>query len=115
MTNTNACKAGGALPARPEMAEARTCSGVSGFVEGQTERNGSDFASRCAGALSAGHAERALLAIEGESYARAYLDRLNAGTAQPGELSALLTFLGAEMMHGACRALEKALQGARHG
>jgi hypothetical protein len=57
MTNTNACKAGGALPARPEMAEARTCSGVSGFVEGQTERNGSDFASRCAGVQGVSHAD----------------------------------------------------------
>lgn len=52
--------------------------------------------------------------IEGEAYAGAWLDRLHAGMAQPGELAALLAFLTGEMLHGACRAIEKALEGRRN-
>ena len=54
-------------------------------------------------------AAAALLTIEGEQFANAYLQRLQAGTAQPNELATLLAFLSGEMLHGACRALEKAL------
>ena len=53
----------------------------------------------------------ALLVIEGEDYARAWLQRLQAGTAQPDELAVILAFLGGEMLHGACRVLEQALKG----
>jgi len=54
-------------------------------------------------------------AIEGEQHARAYLDRLNAGMAQPDELAALMTYLRGELVQGACRAVEKALRGRRYG
>lgn len=63
--------------------------------------------------MSAHGAESALLVIEGEDYARVYLERLHAGTAAPGELATILAFLTGEMLHGACRVLEKALGGAR--
>ena len=53
----------------------------------------------------------ALLVIEGEGYARAWLQRLHAGTAQPDELAVILAFLGGEMLQGACRVLEQALKG----
>jgi len=56
----------------------------------------------------------ALLVTEGEDYARAWLQRLQAGTAQPDELAVILAFLGGEMLHGACRVIEKALGGLRH-
>jgi len=58
----------------------------------------------------------ALLVIEGEDYARAWLQRLQrlqAGAAQPDELARILTFLSGQMLHGACRVIEKAL-GGRH-
>jgi hypothetical protein len=53
------------------------------------------------------------LAIEGADYAQAYLDRLQHGTAQPGELAVILAFLQGEMLHAACRVIERAL-GGRH-
>ena len=56
----------------------------------------------------------ALEAIDGESQARAYLDRLQADMAQPDELAALLAYLSGETLHGACRVIEKALEGLRH-
>lgn len=56
----------------------------------------------------------ALDVIDGEAQARAYLDRLNAEMAHPGELAALLAYLSGEVLHGACRAIEKALEGLRH-
>lgn len=62
----------------------------------------------------AGIADQAALTIEGEEYARAYLDRLRAGMAQPDDLAALMAFLTDEMLHGACRVIEKALRGC-HG
>ena len=58
-------------------------------------------------------AGQALEAIEGECYARAWLDRLRAGTAQPGELAVILSFLTGNMLHGAWRLIEKAL-GVHH-
>lgn len=61
----------------------------------------------------AGVAQRAAEVIEGEGYARAWLQRMQAGTAQPGELAVILSFLGGEMLHGACRLLEKALEARR--
>jgi len=51
--------------------------------------------------------------IEGESYASAWLERLHVGTAQPGELAVILSFLTGEMLHGACRVIEKVIGGAR--
>ncbi len=59
------------------------------------------------------HAAQALLVIEGEQYARAYLDRVRDGMAQPGELAVILAFLTGEMLAGACRVIEKCL-GGRH-
>ena len=56
---------------------------------------------------------RAALVIEGEAHARAWLDRLQADMAQPGELAALLAYLHGELLHGACKLIEKALRG-RH-
>ena len=63
--------------------------------------------------LGSGFADQAALLIEGEQYALAYLQRLHADMAQPGELAVILSFLGGEMLHGACRTIEKALRGAR--
>ena len=57
-----------------------------------------------------GAAEQAALLIEGEAYAAAYLQRLKAGTTQPGELAIILSFLSGAMLQGACRAIEKALE-----
>lgn len=51
--------------------------------------------------------------MEGEAYARAWLDRLRAGVAQPGELAVILSFITGEMLHGACRLIERAV-GVRH-
>jgi hypothetical protein len=62
-----------------------------------------------------GAAGQAALTIEGEDYARAYLRRLHDDAVQPDELATLLTFLTGERLHGACRVLEKALRGGRHG
>jgi hypothetical protein len=59
---------------------------------------------------TASYADTALLHLEGEAFALAYLRRLQDGAAQPDELAVLLAFLGSEMMHGACRVIEKALQ-----
>lgn len=61
-----------------------------------------------------GIAEQAAQRIEGEAYSAAYLQRLQAGTALPGELSVIVAFLQGEMLHGACRLIEKALEGKRH-
>lgn len=59
-------------------------------------------------------ADQAARVIEGEQYATAYLDRLQAQMAQPGELAALLAYLSGEALHGACRLIEKALEGRHH-
>jgi hypothetical protein len=58
---------------------------------------------------SASQSMHALRVIEGEEYARAYIDRLQAGIASRGELAVILAFLDGEMLHGACRVIEKAL------
>lgn len=61
-------------------------------------------------------AEQALLIVEGEDYARQYLGRLRAGYARPGELASLIGFLqGGPVLEGACRTIEKALEGQHHG
>lgn len=53
------------------------------------------------------------LAVEGEGYARALLDRIGAGTAGPDELAALMQFLSSgPMLHAACALLTLALQKA---
>jgi hypothetical protein len=74
-----------------------------------SKQNSESLDFRCTGA-----ADQAALTIEGEEYARAYLDRLQAGMAQPDELAVLMAFLADEMLHGACRILVKALRGC-HG
>lgn len=56
---------------------------------------------------------QAALTIEGEAYARAYLERLQRGTVSPDDLAVLMAFLQGEMLAGACRVIEKAL-GVRH-
>ena len=56
----------------------------------------------------------ALAVIDGEAKARTYLERLQAEMAQPGELAALLAYLSDEMLHGACRVIEKALKELHH-
>lgn len=62
-----------------------------------------------------GTAWQASLRIEGEEYARAYISRLQAGISQPDDLATLLSFLSDEMLHGACRVIEKALGRFPHG
>lgn len=62
-----------------------------------------------------GIAWQAALRIEGEAYARAYIERLHGGMTQPDELPVLLSFLAGEMLHGACRVIEKALGSVHHG
>ena len=59
-------------------------------------------------------AEQAAQTIEGRAYAAAYMDRLEAGTARPGDLAAMLSFQDGEMLNGACRLIEKALEGWHH-
>lgn len=59
------------------------------------------------------NADQAPLWMEGELYGDAWLQRMQAGYAEPGELAVLVTFLTDEMLRGACRAIEKAL-GLRH-
>lgn len=57
----------------------------------------------------------ASLVVEGEDYARAYLQRLRDGVAQPDDLWTLLEFLKGEPLKGAARVLEKALlRGVHH-
>lgn len=73
----------------------------------QGQDDGADF-------HATGIADQASLVIEGEAYALAYIERLDRGTAQPGELAVLLSFLAGEMLHGACRVIEKALEGQHH-
>ena len=60
-----------------------------------------------------GIALQAVLSIEGEEYAGAYIERLHAGMAQPGELAVLMSFLTGDLLYGACVLIEKALEG-RH-
>ena len=103
------CTAGAHAPglAAPEQATNDTAHVSSAGRSGEQESR-SD--SRCPR-----QADQAMLLIEGESYARAWLGRLHGGTAQPGELAELVEFLrGGPMLAGAARAIEKALEGARH-
>lgn len=64
--------------------------------------------------VAPGIANQAALAIEGEACARAWLHRLHEGTASPGSLAVLVSFLSGEMLHGACRLIEKVLEGRHH-
>ena len=77
-----------------------------GRIEEQENRHADFHAS--------GIAEQAALVIEGETYALAYLERLHAGMAQPAELAVVVAFLRGEMLHGACRVIQKAREGQRH-
>jgi hypothetical protein len=91
----------------PNRDEARAVGTAPGFRD-QEQRDSIDFHGN-------GFGEQAARSIEGEDFARAYLARLHEGVAQSGELAGLLAFLSGEMLSGACRAIEKALQGAHHG
>ena len=73
----------------------------------QGQDDGADF-------HAPGIADQAALVIEGGLYAQAFIDRLQAGIAQPGELAVIVAFLRGEMLHGACRVIEKALEGPHH-
>lgn len=64
-------------------------------------------------ACEASASARGEMWTEGEAYAEAYLERLHADVAQPGELAVILAFLCGEMLHGAARVIERAL-GVRH-
>ena len=86
--------------------EAPAVAAAQGFRD-QTREDEVDF-------QASGFAKQAALVVEGEAYAAAYLERLQAGTAQPGELALIVEFLRGEMLHGACRAIEKALEGRHH-
>ena len=101
----DARRAGMADPDRPTSETAHVAS--AGRIEEQENRHADFHAS--------GIAEQAALVIEGEACALAYLERQHAGMAQPGELATLLSFLTGAMLHGACRAIEKALEGRQHG
>lgn len=100
----NAHRAGLAKPDRPTSETAHVAS--ASRIE-EHENRQADF-------HAPGIAKQAALVIEGEAYARAYLERLQAGMAQPGELATLLAFLHGDMLHGACRVIEKALKGRHH-
>ncbi len=54
-------------------------------------------------------------ANEADQYAIEYLARVRAGVAEPGELGALISYLVDESLHHACRRIERAMLGARHG
>jgi hypothetical protein len=93
----------------PTSGEAREAvDAAPGFLRDQEQQDTIDFRGN-------GFAAQAALSIEGEDYAAAYLARLHEGVTRPGELAGLLAFLSGEMLSGACRAIEKALQGVRHG
>ena len=77
-----------------------------GQVGEQSKRVRSDF--RCFRV-----ARQTPLTIEGEDYARAYLDRLQRGSVSPDDLAVLVAFLRGEMLAGFCRLIEKAL-GVHH-
>jgi hypothetical protein len=93
-------------PVQSTKDDARELGGGAGIGD-QREAVGIDFRSN-------GLSEQAALTIEGERYATAYLARLQADASQPGELAVLMSFLTGEMLHGACRMVEKALRGGRH-
>ena len=90
----------------PTNDEAPAVAAAQGF-EKQEQNEHTDF-------RAAGAANQAALTIAGEHCARSYLDRLRDGTARPGDLAAMLCYLRGELMHGACRLIEKALEGQRN-
>lgn len=63
---------------------------------------------------ASGPAVQAALVIEGEAYMSAYMERAHAGFARPGDLASLLSFLSGSMLLGACRVIEKVLEGQHH-
>lgn len=79
-----------------------------------TERFRDQEAADSADCATRSPSEQAASAIEGEAYACAFLDRMHADVAQPGELAALPSFLDGEMLNGACRLIEKRLRGGCH-
>ena len=59
-------------------------------------------------------ADQAALTVAAERCAPSRMARLRGGIARPGELAAMLVYLRCELLHGFCRAIEKALEGRRH-
>jgi hypothetical protein len=92
----NAVAAGAALPTNEEGPT---------FAASAPRQNNRNESPDCHDAV---HAEQALHS-EGADYARAWLDRLNLGTARPGELSTIVSFLDGEMLAGACDVIEQAV------
>jgi hypothetical protein len=93
------------LHARPND-EAPAVGAAQGF-EKQEQSERIDF-------RATGAADQAAMTIAGEHCARSYLDQLRDGTAQPGDLAAMLCYLRGELLHGACRRIEKAMEGRRN-
>jgi len=60
------------------------------------------------------HADPAARVIAGEREAAHFLNRMQAGMAQPDELAVIVAYLHGELLHGFCRLVQKALE-ARHG
>lgn len=87
-------------PVTPTSDEAQAVAAAQGFRDDQFPSP--DFP--CCGVST-----QAALSIEGEDYAREYLARLHGGIAEPGELAVIVAFLTGEMLHGACRLIERAL------
>lgn len=104
--HVGAAAPGPAAPKRLPKDEAPAVAAAQGFRE-QGTADGADFPR---GSMST----QAALIIEGEAYARAYLDRLQRGTVSPDDLTVLMAYLRGEMLAGACRVIEKALRGGRH-
>jgi hypothetical protein len=94
----------GAGRCTPTSETARVAS--AGRIEVQRTGDSADF-------RADGITRQAADVIEGEQYARAYLDRLQRGTVSPDDLAVLMSFLLGEMLAGACRAIERAL-GVHH-
>ena len=95
---TAGAAAAGIDPPESETARVSSASRIGG--QGPTDEGDSDGS-------TAG--EQAALIIEGEDYAREYLARLHGGIVETGELAVIISFLTGEMLHGACRLIERAL------
>lgn len=94
--------------AEPDWSKSDEAPGVAaeGFRD-QEEQDSGDF-------QASGAADQAALVIEGEAFMSAYMERVHAGLAHPGELAVLLLFLSGSMLQAACRVIEKALEGQHH-
>lgn len=89
----------------PERDEAETTAGTAlGFRDYETERTNS---------LATTPAEQAALTIEGQQYATEFLARVDAGMAQPAELSLMVSWLNGGHLDGFCRAIQKRLESGK--